>query len=296
MNPREAGFLLLTSHLGEAERHSLTIAQLRELAKRIPLLDISDRDRELLPRDLMAIGYDCFMAERICRLLEDTQQLHWYVQRGQKAGCESITRVSETYPGILRRRLGLEAPGCLWAKGDVSLLRRPAVALVGSRELSELNKEFARQVGICAAQQGYILISGNAKGADRTAQDSCLKAGGSVISIVADSLEQREKKPNVLWLSEDGFDQPFSAIRALSRNRIIHSLGMLTFVAQSGMETGGTWDGTVNNLRRGWSPVFCFEDGSQAVRALTDRGAWGVSLEDLNDFSALQPTPDSLLP
>ena len=295
MNPRMAGFLLLSSHLGEADRRPLTMAQMRELAKRVRLMERKDPERELNPQDLMAIGYDRGMAERICGLLRDTQQLSWYVNRGKKAGCQPITRVCQAYPGVLRRRLGLEAPGCLWAKGDLSLLSRPAVALVGSRDLSAANKEFARQVGIQAARQGYVLISGNARGADRTAQSACLKAGGSVISILADSLEQREETPNVLWLSEDGFDQPFSAIRALSRNRLIHSLGMVTFVAQSHLETGGTWDGTANNLRHGWSPVLCYEDGADATAALKDRGAWGVGVDDLKDFSALIPAEHTLL-
>ena len=35
MNPRERGFLLLTSHLGDPDRSVLTVAQLRTLAMRI---------------------------------------------------------------------------------------------------------------------------------------------------------------------------------------------------------------------------------------------------------------------
>ena len=108
--------------------------------------------------------------------------------------------------------------------------------MVGSRELGEENRIFAENVGRQAALQGYVLVSGNAKGADSTAQESCLTGGGSVICVVADELEKHPVQKNVLYLSEDGFDMVFSPYRALQRNRIIHSLGSCTFVAQSGLK------------------------------------------------------------
>ena len=147
--------------------------------------------------------------------------------------------------------------------------------------------EFAREVGRQAALQGYVLVSGNARGADRTAQESCLAAGGDVIAVVADELDRYAPKAHMLYVSEDGFDLPFSSQRALSRNRLIHCMGIRTFVAQSGYQRGGTWDGTVKNLRFGWSQVFCFEDGSAAAGLLRDMGAEGVNLEDLHNFNAL---------
>ena len=79
----------------------------------------------------------------------------------------------------------------------------------------------------------------------------------------------------------------FSAIRALSRNRLIHAMGSLTFVAQSGCGKGGTWSGSVQNLRNRWTPVCCFDDGSEGARQLIQMGARGVEHRDLWDFSAL---------
>ena len=101
-------------------------------------------------------------------------------------GCHPISRVGEEYPQSIHNRLGLDAPGCLWSRGDLELLQKPAVALVGSRDLAPDNLAFAKEVGRQAARQGYVLVSGNARGADRAAQDSCLEAGGEVIAIVAD--------------------------------------------------------------------------------------------------------------
>ena len=131
----------------------------------------------------------------------------------------------------------------------------------------------------------HIII--NDGSTDRTAQIACLKAGGNVISIVADSLMEKAERDNVLFLSEEDFDQEFSAMRALSRNRVIHALGEKTFVAQCGYGSGGTWDGTVRNLRSGWSPVFCFRDQSPASVQLEQMGASLVGHKDLQNISAL---------
>ena len=287
MNAREEGFLLLTSTLGVPGRKTLTPSQLRTLGKRVQNACWGNMDRDVETKDLMVLGYSREMAQRILILLEDGELLAYYCQRGRKWGCYPISRVSEHYPQQLCKKLGMESPGCLWYKGDVNLLQRPMVSLVGSRELLPENREFAREVGKQAARQGYVLVSGNARGADQVAQQACLEAGGSVISVVADALSEHSQKERVLYLSEEDFDAPFSAQRALSRNRVIHSLGQMTFVAQCGYQTGGTWDGTVKNLHFGWSDVYCFADGSVAGRLLEEMGAQSVEMRQLSDFASL---------
>jgi predicted Rossmann fold nucleotide-binding protein DprA/Smf involved in DNA uptake len=295
LNAREQGFLLLTSHLGDPQRKVLTVAQLRNLFLRVQAADAPTQDRELTCEDITALGYDRETAMRILELLSQQEQLDWYVKRGYKAGCIPISRISPQYPVALRKKLGLDCPGCLWAKGDLDLLDKPAVSLVGSRLLKKENTAFAKEVGRQAALQGYVLISGNAKGADQTAQNACLEAGGKVIAIVADALESQPLNDRILYLSEDGFDLPFSGLRALSRNRLIHAMGKITLVAQCNFEKGGTWDGTKHNLKKGYSPVFCFRDGSRGIEALLDRGARPVSVEQLKNLSALQPKQISFL-
>ncbi len=287
MNPRERGFLLLTSHLGDPQRPVLSVAQLRELALRVRSWEHSGEDRSLSAADLEGLGCSHDLARRILGLLEEEDLLEEYLRLGRRQGCVPLTRVSPEYPLLLRQRLGLDSPGCLWAKGDLDILNTPAVALVGSRELREPNHTFAEAVGYEAAVQGLTLVSGNARGADRTAQEACLQAGGRVISIVADGLNKQPGRRNLLYLSEDGFSAAFSTQRALSRNRCIHALGSLVFVAQSGLRKGGTWDGTVRNLRFGWSPVACFRDGSEASGVLEQMGAYLVDLDDLRDLTAL---------
>jgi predicted Rossmann fold nucleotide-binding protein DprA/Smf involved in DNA uptake len=294
LNPREKGFLLLTSHLGNPDRKVLSTAQLRILADRVQHMPRPREDRNLTASDLMALGYGRDMALRILALLDEEELLEYYVNKGARLGCVPITRVSSQYPPILRQRLGLDAPGCLWARGDVSVLSTPAVSLVGSRELREENRAFAEAVGYQAAVQGLTLISGNARGADRAAQESCLAAGGRVISIVADELSKHTPRRNVLYLSEDDYEEGFSAQRALSRNRCIHAMGRMVFAAQADLGKGGTWDGCVKNLRFGWSPVACYRGGSEASLQLEHMGAYLVDLQDLRDMGDLK-TPDTTI-
>lgn len=294
MTAGERGFLLLSSHLGDAERRPLTGPQLRTLALRIQALKRPNTDRDLESADLIAMGYGAEMAERIICLLSEERLLDRYLKSAAEFGCTPITRVSDGYPLLLRRRLGLDSPGCLWVKGNLDLLAQPAVALVGSRDLLSENRVFAREVGRQAALQGYVLISGNARGADRTAQESCLSAGGQVISVVADELYKQPVRENVLYVSEDGFCDDFSSQRALSRNRVIHALGLKTFVAQSALKMGGTWDGTVKNLRNRWSDVYCFRDGSEAMTLLEQMGANLIVMDDLASFYDLPKNEENL--
>jgi predicted Rossmann fold nucleotide-binding protein DprA/Smf involved in DNA uptake len=288
LTAREEGFLLLTSNLGDPNRHPLTTAQARLLAQRVAAAPRIAEHRHLESRDLTAMGYSLEMAEHIVALLEDTVLLEHYLRRGQRLGCHPISRVGEEYPQTIHNRLGLDAPGCLWTRGELELLEKPAVALVGSRDLKQNNLVFAKAVGRQAARQGYVLVSGNARGADRAAQEACLEAGGLVISIVADELWKHPLRENLLYLSEEDYDSPFTVQRALSRNRCIHTLGRMVFVAQAEMKKGGTWDGTAKNLRYGWSPVACFRDGSPASLELEAMGAYLIDTDQLSDFSVLQ--------
>lgn len=285
----EYGFLLLTSHLGNPDRKPLTVAQFRELLHRAGSLSVQNPDRDMDAEDFVAMGYGISQAQRIVELLHERELLDWYLKRAEKSGCFPITRATECYPLILRKRLGTDCPGVLWARGDLSVLETPAVSLVGSRELRAENRAFAQRVGCLAAERGLTLVSGNARGADQTAQNACRNAGGKVISVVADSLLSHEPKKNLLYLSENAFDEEFSAPRALSRNRIIHALGRITFVAQSSLERGGTWDGTVKNLRHGWSPAVCFRDGSEASVQLEQLGAYLCDMDELEEFIAFSP-------
>ena len=287
MRGAEQGFLLLTSQLGDPERRPLTIAQFRNLTKRVTEADREIAVRELEVHDLEKLGYDEEMSRRIFGLLSGGNQLREYLRRAEACDCFPVTRLNPCYPLLVRKCLGLDSPGVLWAKGDVTLLNRSPVSVIGSRDLIEENQKFAEAAGRQIAKQGYVLVSGNARGADKAAQDAALEAGGQVISIVADSLQKQPLVQNMLYLSLDEFDAAFSAQRALRRNHVIHTIGCLTIAAQCTLGKGGTWDGILANLKNGWTPVCGYDDGSQAMLELQNRGVRPIGLSDLTDLSEL---------
>lgn len=293
MTGAERGYLLLGCRLGNPERRPLTVSQLRKLARRVRSAEKAPDDRELEAKDLTSLGYSPADADRILGLLEEEALLERYLKKAEKFGCIPLTRLSPRYPRRLLDKLGDDAPACIWARGDLSLLDRPGIALVGSRELQPENKSFASMAGTEAARQGLTLISGNARGADTCAQTAALAAGGCVISIVADRLTDHVPVPNALFLSEEGYDLDFSAQRALSRNRCIHAMGLAAIAAQSSLRTGGTWDGSVKNLRFGWSPLYIFDDGSESAGMLEQMGAIKIGCEDLKNLRDL-PRPTQL--
>lgn len=272
MTAREQGFLLLTSCLGDPTRKPMKLNRFRELILRSQKHGLEDAT--ILTREqLLDLGYNEIKANQIASLFCEAQRLSGYLRMARREGCQYLTMGSEDFPEMLALRLGLDTPAVLWGKGDMTLLAQPAVSLVGSRDLNPENKAFAQAVGRWAARNGFVLVSGNARGADKAGQEACLLAGGKVISVVADKLTDKKTDANILYLSEDSFDLPFFTHRALSRNRIIHALGARTFVAQCSFGKGGTWDGTTKNLQNGWSPVYCYDDGSAAARELIALGA-----------------------
>ena len=147
MTGAQRGFLLLTSHLGDPERKVLSVARFAALTKAVYRMDKTAAERDLTAEDLRAVGLQHQEAEHILSLLGQEGLLDSYLRRAEKLEVYPITRASEQYPVALRQRLGLNSPGVLWARGDAALLKKQAVAVVGSRTLQPANRQFAREAG-----------------------------------------------------------------------------------------------------------------------------------------------------
>lgn len=282
--------MLLCADLGDPDARPLTLRQLQTLGRRARLEAGKPGPEEVTQALLQSWGYEPRMAARIEGLLAREKLLDHYLMGAARLGVSLRTRIDPQYPRQLWRILGQDAPPVLALWGDESLLERPCVSVVGSREPSPREEEFSRQAGRQAAEQGFVLVSGNARGCDRLAQEACLRAGGQVISVVADELSAHcaaPKSRGVLWIGEGGYDLPFSPQRALSRNRIIHALGQKVIAIGPRARTGGTWAGAAENLKKGWSPVFVAGD-SEGVPGLESLGASPVEIESLKDLSRLE--------
>ena len=76
-----------------------------------------------------------------------------------------------------------EPPALLFAWGDVALLARPAVAIVGSRNHSSYGAEAARLLAAGVAVAA-VVVSGMARGIDAIAHAAALDAGGASVGVL----------------------------------------------------------------------------------------------------------------
>ena len=264
-----------------------------------------DRDREVDEAELMRLGCDQREARMILERLSDEKGLGLYLGSLSEKNVAVTTRISPEYPEKLKRTLGAHSPLTLVYVGNAALFHSCCISLVGSRKLREKGTAFARKAGACIAREGYTYCSGGAEGADTEGLLGAMEAGGSAVLYLAGNLEEAMQRPlyagllqegRLLLVSEEASDCGFSGARALARNRLIHGMGEKTLVAQSDYGSGGTWRGTLENLKNGWSPVLVSmeEPEDPGARGLVERGAVPVTAADLPSLSALEPSQCSL--
>lgn len=266
MRRAEQLLLLLCHALGQPVQ-PLRPWEYRELAARFS--DAPPSDEELTAPALERWGFPPEEAVRITALAERQDVLARYLAQ---PGITVITRLDERFPAALRK-LGTACPPALFLRGDPALLQTPCLALTGARRIRPKNERFAAAIGTLAARENRTLVSGGAVGADLAAQNACLRAGGRVICFVPDALADHPAQENVLFCSDEGWDLPFSAARALRRNPYIYALGGIAFVAQCAAGSGGSWRGATESLKRGLSEVYIYDDGSADAAALVREGA-----------------------
>lgn len=101
---------------------------------------------------------------------------------------------SGEYPARLRdARHPLEL---LYYQGDWSLTEKRCVAVVGTREPSAAGARRAAKVATLLAQNGFVVISGLARGVDTAALTGAIEAGGQVIGVIGTPLGQHYPPEN----------------------------------------------------------------------------------------------------
>ncbi len=290
MTAAEEGILLLCCRLGDPDCKPLTYAQFRKLGNLVQnAAPASDPFRDLKARDLTLLGCPEDLADRIILLLNREPQMRRYLVRAEQQNIHWLTCRSADYPLQFRGRDSSFCPAVLFYKGDLTLLDQPALAVIGSRQLAPENAAFAKTAGRLIGEEGLVLVSGGAIGADQAVQQACLETGGRCIIFIPDQLERYPEDGRILYLSADGYDLPFSVPRALGRNGMIHMAGTRTLAVQCTHGSGGTWQGCTENLKHRWSELYVFDDGSAGAKALMELGATGLAhLESLQDLKNSQ--------
>lgn len=158
-----------------------------------------------------------------------------------------ITMESDEYPDSLREIQG--SPRELYCIGDISLLKTPCAAIVGSRRYTIYGRQTALMIGKMLAGRGITVVSGMAKGIDSFAHQGALsKQEGKTIAVLGTAIgkpypasnaalmEEIEEKG--LVISEYPPDFPGSQYGFPARNRIISGLSKSVIVVEAGLKSG----------------------------------------------------------
>ncbi|MDP2309272.1 MAG: DNA-processing protein DprA [Pseudomonadota bacterium] len=137
-------------------------------------------------------------------------------------------------------------PVALSVEGDVSLLARPTVAVVGARACTTYGREWAAHIAGAVVAAGAVVVSGLAAGIDLAAHGA---AGGATIAVLGQGIDapmpawQRRMRDSLLAkggcvvseLPPDGRATPFTFP---IRNRIIAGLACAVAVIEAGERSG----------------------------------------------------------
>ena len=232
--------------------------------------DLLSRDGTIRLREFQSSAVDPI---RLTHLLDRGAALALIVEKWERSGLWVISRSDAFYPERLKKYLGQTAPPLLYGVGSKELLNRGGLVVVGSRERSEEDGEFARRIGEHCAKEGIAIISGAAKGIDREAMSGALESGGWALGVLAEGLARTATSgqyrsglvsDRLTLLSPYDPDSRWFAYAAMDRNKLLYGLGDAALVVASSAETGGTWAGATEALRHGRVKVFVKSTGAVA--------------------------------
>lgn len=289
LTPNTQAILLLTAPLfagrGETSRELLSFGEYNRLA--LILRQKQKQPADLLVPDAQGLIDVCaqpFGRTRLEALLGRGFLLSQAVERWNARAIWVISRADSRYPKRFKARLKEDAPPLLYGCGDIDLLERGGLAVVGSRHVDDELVGFAENVGRMSAEAHRTIVSGGAQGIDKAAMHGALVAGGDVAGVMADSLERAalardNREPlmegRLVFVSPYDPSAGFNVGHAMQRNKLIYALADAALVVTSDFEKGGTWAGAIEQLDRlHFVPVFV-RTGSNAGKgnsALLHRG------------------------
>lgn len=118
---------------------------------------------------------------RICSRSDAEREL----DAAERAGAVALFAVENDYPPLLAQA---EAPPpMVYAKGKMDLLKRPAIAIVGSRQCSAAGVQLTKLFATELAEAGLVIVSGLARGIDRAAHEASLRSG--TVAVLAGGID-----------------------------------------------------------------------------------------------------------
>ena len=163
------------------------------------------------------------------------------LERIEKAGYNFIA------PGEIFEELPAPPIGLI-AKGNVDLIGKKAISIVGTRNPTQYGIKVASEMAANFVDREWVVVSGGAYGIDSAAHKGALIAEGETIAVLASGLDVIYPAGNVrlfeeiaesgLLLSEYMLGTKALPHRFLNRNRLIAALGKGTLVVEAAFRSG----------------------------------------------------------
>lgn len=211
---------------------SLTIAnQLTDETE----IEFEELEQIELTEELMDVCYRAFQDDQLDRMVQQIKQQ-----------CDVISFFDEAYPEKLRQIY--RPPMVLFTRGDISLLQKEIITIVGSRYPTKYSQDVINRLVPNIVQSGQVVASGLAKGVDALAHKAALFNQGKTIAVIGNGLNfsypmqnfalQEEIVQKGLLISEYLPDTPPRPYRFPERNRILAGLSQSVIVTEAKEKSG----------------------------------------------------------
>ena len=259
------------------------------------LLATSDGARGALTGALPA--YEAERAlERAARVLEEA-----------RAEGVTVTMLGEVgYPPAL---LDLpDPPPVLFSLGDIGVLERPAVAVVGTRDPTPYGERMATRLARELAAAGAVVVSGMARGIDAAAHRAALALGEPTAAVLGGGanvpypVAHRELLARIARSGAAISEHPCGTRPGPGafprRNRLIAALARITIVVEAGYKSGALLTATLaSQIGRAFAAVPGPIDMPQSAGAnqlLRDGAAVIATVDDALALAGLTRLPAAL--
>jgi DNA processing protein len=166
------------------------------------------------------------------------------MKAGKAAGAQLLVEGQAIYPKNLTDIA--DAPPLLWAIGDANLPTRRMIAIVGARNASSLGTRMAKRLAEELVEEGFVVVSGLARGIDTAAHHGALtggtiavQAGGVDVIYPAENTQlTHDIGKKGLRLSEMPMGMQPQARHFPARNRIISGLSEAVVVVEAAAKSG----------------------------------------------------------
>ena len=214
-------------------------------------------------------------------------------KRTLDGGGNFITPIDAEYPPRLLEIF--DPPTVLWYRGDATLLRRPGIAVVGTRQPTLYGSGMSQMLSRDLALRGLLILSGMARGIDSFAHKGALEVGGKTVAVWGtgiDVIYPKENKRLAEQILESGgtilSEYPMGTFPAPQnfpvRNRILSGMSVGVLVVEAS-ENSGTRitarcateqnrevfavPGNVTN-KSSWTPNTLIKQGAKLVATWED--------------------------